>query len=189
MDIIYHNHMEEHMKAHISLENMITFLLTAPMFEDLDPKEIKGIIHIVEAVKYGVGEIIFREGAPGDAWYALYSGEVEVLKHSDSGEKTIKTLDPGSCFGEIAVLDGLPRSATIRATKDTVVLLVPLDKFKELIDNDHLIAYKLIRHMAILLASRQRSNTEVLSKLLLANELADVHEGIKEIVGDSSTRE
>ena len=177
------------MKAHISRENMISFLLTTPMFEDLEPHEIMELIHIVESLKFESGHTIFQEGASGDGWYALYSGEVEVLKQSDSGDKTIKTLQPGSCFGEIAVLDGLPRSATIRTMEKTVVLRIPQDKFNELIDKDHLIAYKLIRHMALLLASRQRSNTEVLSGLLQANELADVHEGIKEIVGDSSTRE
>lgn len=177
------------MEAHISRENMITFLLTTPMFEDLEPKEVMEIIHIVEAIKFGPGDTIFSEGDSGDAWYALYSGEVEVLKQSDSGEKTIKALDPGSCFGEIAVLDGLPRSASIRTTKETTVLRMPQGKFKGLLDSDHIIAYKLIKHMAILLASRQRSNTETLSNLLKANALTDVHEGIKGIVGDSSARE
>lgn len=177
------------MEAHISLENMITFLLTTPMFEDLEPKEVQEIIHIVEIVKYGPGQTIFAEGDSGDAWYALYSGEVEVLKKSYSGENTINTLEPGTCFGEMAVLDGLPRSASIRTSKETVVLRMPQGKFKELLDNDHIIAYKLIKHMAILLASRQRTNTETLSNLLQANAIADVHEGIKEIVGDSSARE
>ncbi len=177
------------MEAHISHENMISFLLTTPMFEDLVPLEIREIIHIVEVQKFQSGDIIFREGEPGNAWYALYSGEVEVLKRSNSAEKTIKTLGPRSCFGEIAVLDGLPRSATIRTTEDSVVLRIPQDKFKELLDKDHLIAYKLIQHMALMLASRQRANTETLSKLLLANELSDIHEGIMGIVGDSSVRE
>ncbi len=177
------------MEARISLENMITFLLTTPMFEDLEPKEVQEVIHIVETVKYGPGQTIFSEGDSGDAWYALYSGEVEVLKKSYSGENTINTLEPGTCFGEMAVLDGLPRSASIRTTKETVVLRMPQGKFKELLDNDHIIAYKLIKHMAILLASRQRTNTETLSNLLQANAIADVHEGIKGIVGDSSARE
>jgi CRP-like cAMP-binding protein len=181
--------MEERMKAHISLENMITFLLTTPMFEDLEPQEIKEIIHVVEAQEFKPGDTIFQEGASGDAWYALYSGEVNVVKQSDNGELVVNTLQPGTCFGEIAILDGLPRSASIRATKQTVVLRVPLNKFNELIDNDQIIAYRLIKHMAVMLASRQRANTETLSKLLLANELGDVHAGIQEIVGDSTTSE
>ena len=177
------------MDARISRENMITFLLTTPMFDDLEPQQIREIIHIVEAQKFEPGDIIFNEGDSGDAWYAIYHGEVEVLKKADGGEKTIKTFGPRSCFGELAVLDGLPRSATIRAKEGTVVLRVPQDKFSELLDKDHLIAYKLIQHMALMLASRQRANTETLSKLLLANELSDVREGIREIVGDSSVRE
>ena len=177
------------MSVNISRENMITFLLTTPMFEDLDPHDIGEISHIVEAQKYQPGDIIFSEGTPGDAWYALYSGEVEVTKKSNSHERTINTLGPHSCFGEISVLDGLPRSATIRTTKETVVLRVPLEKFRNLIEQNHLAAYKLIRHMALMLASRQRANTEALSKLLLANELASIHEGILEIVGESSSRE
>jgi CRP-like cAMP-binding protein len=119
----------------------------------------------------------------------LYSGEVEVTKQSNGTERTINTLGPHSCFGEIAVLDGLPRSATVHASKETVVLRVPLEKFRDLIEQNHLAAYKLIKQMALMLASRQRANTEALSKLLLANELAHVHEGILEIVGDSSSRE
>lgn len=177
------------MTALISRENMITFLLTTPMFGDLEPQEIMDIIHIVEVRQFGPGDILFSEGDSGDAWYAVYSGEVEVLKQSNSGEKTVNVIHPRACFGEIAVLDGLPRSATVRAVQETIVLRVPQDKFQEMLANDHLIAYKLIRHMALLLASRQRANTETLSRLLLANELASVHAGIREIVGDASMRE
>lgn len=177
------------MNTHISQENMIGFLLTTPMFEDLEPREISEITHIVETLKYAPGDIIFNEGDPGDAWYAIYSGEVEVIKQTNSDEKTIKTLEPHSCFGEIAILDGLPRSATIRTTKETVVLRIPLQEFKELLDGDHLVAHKLIKHMALMLANRQRSSTEALSHLLLANELSNVQKGIREIVGESSIRE
>ena len=177
------------MSAHISHESMITFLLTTPMFEDLEPREINEVIHIVEPIKYGAGDVIFREGQSGDAWYAIYSGEVEVVKQSGDAEKLIRTLDPHSCFGEIAVLDGLPRSATIRAAKDSVVLRIPQDKFSELLNEDHLVAHKLVKHMALLLANRQRSSTEVLSRLLQANDLSNVHEGIREIIGESSIRE
>lgn len=181
--------MEKLMSVNISRENMITFLLTTPMFEDLDPHDIGEISHIVEIKKYQPGDVIFSEGTPGDAWYALYSGEVEVTKQTNSGERVINTLGPHSCFGEIAVLDGLPRSATVRCDKETVVLRVPLEKFRKLIDQNHLAAFRLIKQMALLLASRQRANTEALSKLLMANELAHVHEGIMEIVGESSSRE
>ena len=177
------------MAAHISRENIITFLLTTPMFEDLEPGEIADIIHIVDTLEFNPGDVIFHEGEPGDAWYTLYKGEVEVMKQSESGAKAIRLLEPHACFGEIAVLDGLPRSATIRAVKESIVLRLPLEKFTDLINKNHIVAYKLIKQMALMLASRQRSSTEALSKLLRANELANIREGIREIVGDSSFRE
>lgn len=177
------------MKAHLSTENIITFLLTTPMFENLDPMEIREIVHIVEKAKYGPGETIFREGSPGDAWYALYRGEVDVLKELEAGEYKIRTLGAGACFGEIAVLDGSPRTATIRAVTDTTVLRIPQDKFQALVADEHLVAYKLIKHMAFVLAEKQRENTEKLSELLRSDELPHVQEGIKRIVDNSIVRE
>ena len=147
------------MKSQISLENLITFLLTTPMFEDLDPREVKEIAHIVETKKYAAGEEVFHEGEPGDAWYSLYRGELEVVKSSDGGEEVLRVLEPPSCFGEIAILDGQPRSATVRAVDDSTVVRIIREKFEELVDQEHLVAYKLIRYMALTLVKEVRSNT------------------------------
>ena len=177
------------METKVTRERLITFLLETPMFEKLEPSEMMEIIHIVEIEMYKQGDIIFEEGDTGNAWYVLYHVAVDVLKHGSSGEKKITSLGPQSCFGEISILDGSPRSATIRAAEDSVVFRVSRDAFAELIDSDHLVAYKLLHHMAILLAERQRTTTLRLSELLKASEITDVHEGIMNIVGESSVRE
>ena len=177
------------METKITRERLITFLLETPMFDNLDPTEIMEIIHIVEVEQYQAGDIVFSEGDAGDAWFVLYSGAVEVLKHGAAGEKKITELGPRACFGEIAILDGSPRSATIRVTRDSVVFRVPRGAFAELLESDHLVAYKLLQHMAVLLAERQRSTTLRLSKLLNATEIVEVHEGIMGIVGETSVRE
>ena len=177
------------MKAHVSRENIITFLLTTPMFENLDPVEIREILHIVETQKFGPGDVIFKEGDPGDAWYAVYKGEVEVVKESGHGGDRIRSLGEGACFGEIAVLDGSARSATIRAKSDVTVLRIPRDAFNQLIEEEHLVAFKLIKHMALMLAAQHRENTEKLARLLQAEELPHIHEGIKSIVEKRSLRD
>ena len=177
------------METKVTRERLITFLLETPMFEKLEPAEIMEIIHIVDAELYQAGDIIFREGDAGDAWYVLYRGAVDVLKHGAEGEKKITGLGPHACFGEISILDGSPRSATIRVNEDSVVFRVPRDAFAELVASDHLVAYKLLHHMAILLAERQRTTTLRLSELLKASEITDVHEEIRTIVGESSVRE
>ena len=177
------------METIVTRERLITFLLETPLFEKLDPAEIQEIIHVVEVDEHQAGHIIFCEGDPGDAWFVMYRGAVEVLKHGAGGEKRRAVIGPEECFGEMSILDGLPRSATIRATEDSVVLRVRRDAFGELLDDDHLVAYKLIHHMAILLAERQRTTTLRLSELLNESEIMDVHECIKGIVGEAAVKE
>lgn len=177
------------MTAKVTRERLITFLLETPMFEKLDPSEIREIIHIVEVEQHQAGDTVFSEGDVGDAWYVLYKGAVDVLKHGATGEKKITELGPQACFGEISILDGSPRSATIRVTEDSTVFRVPRQAFAGLIDDGHLVAYKLLHEMAILLAQRQRATTLRLSELLNATEIAQVQEGIMTIVGESSVRE
>jgi CRP-like cAMP-binding protein len=177
------------METKLERERLITFLLETPMFENLEPSEIMEIIHIVDIQQFQAGETVFNEGDAGDAWFVLYRGGVEVLKKGDAGEKKITDLGPQACFGEISILDGSPRSATIRATEDSIVFRVTRDSFAELINDDHLVVYKLIHQMAILLAERQRTTTYRLSELLKTEGLEDVHSGIRYIVGESSVRE
>ena len=177
------------METKITRERLITFLLETPMFEKLVPSEIMEVIHIVEVHQYQAGDVVFNEGDAGDAWYVLYRGSVEVLKHGATGEKKITELGPQACFGEISILDGSPRSATIRASKDSMAFRIPRDAFGDLLDDDHLVAYKLLYQMAILLAERQRTTTLRLSELLEASEISEVHEGIMSLVGESSIRE
>ena len=143
------------METKITRERLITFLLETPMFMQLTPLELAEIIHIVKVEKYQAGDIIFREWDAGDAWYVLYKGAVEVLKDGEAGGTKINQLNPRTCFGEIAVLDGLPRSATIRVTEDSDVFCVTRIDFAKLLDDGHLVAYKLLHQMAILLAERR----------------------------------
>ena len=177
------------MEAKVTRERLITFLLVTPMFEKLEPSEVMEIIDVVSVEQYQSGDVIFNEGDPGDAWYVLYKGAVDVLKQGATGEKKIAGLGPESCFGEISILDGSPRSATIRAAKDCVVFRVARDEFGRLVEQGHLVAYKLLHEMAILLAKRQRITTLRLSELLSATEIADVHKELMDIVGESSVRE
>ena len=177
------------MEALVTRERLITFLLETPMFEKLEPSEMMEIIHIVEIVEYKAGDIIFREGDTGDAWGVVYRGAIDVLKQGATGEKKITELGPQACFGEISILDGSPRSATIRVAEESVVLRVPRKTFTDLIDSNHLVAYKLLHQMAVLLAERQRSTTLRLSELLGATEINEVQNGIRRIVGEASVRE
>jgi len=177
------------MKAKIPRERMITFLLETPFFEKLEPTELMEIIHIVEVDEYQAGDTIFNEDDTGDAWYIVYRGLIDVLKNGSAGEMKIAEIGPKGCFGEMSVLNGLPRSATIRAAEDSMVLRVKRDAFGKLIEEDHMVAYKLMHEMAILLAERQHTSTTKLSVLLDETDVGNIQNGIRNIVGESSVRD
>lgn len=177
------------MTTHVTLERLITFLLETPMFEKLDPSEIKQLVDIIEVKELAAGETLFREGDPGDAWYAVYRGSVDVIKDVGEGQKEIYPLGTGACFGEIAILDGQPRSATIEAIEDSVVLRISRKDFQALLDQDHIVAFKLLRNLAVTLAQRARSTTERLSELVQEAEAGGSPQGITRLVGESSLRD
>jgi CRP-like cAMP-binding protein len=76
---------------------------------------------------YKAGETIFRQGYPGDNAYVILSGQVEIIDEIPGGpEFQIAVLDAGRMFGEIALLDDKPRSATARALTDVTLQIVPV---------------------------------------------------------------
>lgn len=176
------------MNQAITLEAIIGFLLETPMFEDLDSNELSRIVQILQLQKVKPGQWVFREGEPGEAWYVLFEGEVEVVKGGARGERRIAELPPRSCFGEIAILDHAPRSASVRASKQSTVLVFPRMAFANLLKQQDLAAYKLVHQMALVLARRQRETMGRLSGLLRDRPLSE-GDGIKGLVRASPISE
>jgi CRP-like cAMP-binding protein len=160
--------------ASISLEQIITFLLDAPMFGDLDPAQLSEIVHIMQIRRVRAGQAVFQEGDPGDAWYVVYDGEVDVTKGDDfQAAKVIAQIGPRGCFGEMAILDHSPRSAGVVARNDATVFRFPRSDFEALLHADNLAAYKLVYEMAKVLSVRARNTTQRLSEALAAHEAPD----------------
>lgn len=85
---------------------------------------------------YEAGQVVFREGDRGDWLYVVVAGEVDVVKAlPDGGETRIRRLGPGECFGEMAVVEDRPRSATVRALTGADLLAVDRDAFQALFSN------------------------------------------------------
>ena len=75
--------------AEIPQEQILRFLQDAPMFGDLDEDELEHLVQITQIQRLAVGDWVFREGDPGDAWYVVYDGEVEVVKEMKDGVRVI----------------------------------------------------------------------------------------------------
>jgi CRP/FNR family transcriptional regulator, cyclic AMP receptor protein len=162
----------------ITLEQIITFLLDTPMFENLDEAELSQIVQIMQIRQYRDGQYFFREGDDGDAWYVLYEGNAAVTRFVEMGpSQEIASLSPRACFGEMAIVDRQPRSATVRARGRCVVFRFPHDDFAQLLHEDNVAAYKLVVQMARVLSERQRLVNQQLSELLAERETAGSEPG------------
>jgi ABC-type bacteriocin/lantibiotic exporter with double-glycine peptidase domain len=122
---------------------------------------------LFEFATYGFGEELVREGEPADAFYLLVSGTVRVLARGagDEGEVTLNRLTAGDTFGERGLLEGSPRSATVRASRPVQALRVRREQFEALVAQHPALQQDLERHIA-----RQRSR----DVLRLSSPLGDL---------------
>lgn len=97
---------------------------------------------------YPDGEIIFKEGDVGDKMYAIQSGKVKIMKNTPSGELAIAILGTGEIFGEMALFDRMPRSATAVASGETRILSIDKKKLFQTISRDPTLVFKIIESMS-----------------------------------------
>jgi CRP-like cAMP-binding protein len=97
---------------------------------------------------YLEGEIIFHEGEEGDRMYVVQSGTVRITKKTASGSLTIATLAQGEIFGEMAVFDTMPRSATAVAAGETRILTIDKKKLFQTISRDPTIVLRMLESMS-----------------------------------------
>jgi CRP/FNR family transcriptional regulator, cyclic AMP receptor protein len=109
-------------------------LATIPFFAGLDPDALERLASGMRSRRFRRGEVIFHVGDPGDALFVIVSGDVKISLPSETGEEAIlATLRPGAVFGELALLDGAPRSASATALSATETVVLPRDRFRDLI--------------------------------------------------------
>jgi len=100
-------------------------LAEVPFLQLLDDKERAALAADLDVVRFPAGRVLFNYGDPGDSLYVIRSGEVEVFFKDDTGERIVlETARAGDVFGELSLLDGGPRTASVVATQDLEVLRV-----------------------------------------------------------------
>jgi len=158
----------------VTLEQVIDFLLGAPLFSGLDPAELADVVRIMQVQRVRDGHDVFREGDDGDAWFVVFRGDIVVSKASQFGpQRTVAVLGAHSCFGEMAVLDGSARSASVRVKGDATLFRFPREAFGRLVEEGNQGAYKLVLAMARVLSQRLRGLTQQLSELMTEGVIED----------------
>ena len=113
-------------------------------FVDLDRRQTEQIARLLKQRHFAQGETVIREGSGAAAFFIIDSGEAAV----SSKGVAINTLGPGDHFGEIALIDGGPRSATVVATTKLVCYGLTFWEFRPLIERNGAIAWKLLQALA-----------------------------------------
>jgi Cyclic nucleotide-binding domain len=111
-------------------------LAAVPLFGQLSARQLRALSRATARVQFGRGDPIVREQEPGDGFYVMQDGSAIVTVAGDRKA----SLEAGGYFGEMAVIDGGPRSATITAETNVLVLKLPSSALARLLDRDPAIA-------------------------------------------------
>ncbi len=122
----------------------VSALQRVRFFADMDRRQTEQIARLLKERRFAKGETVIHEGSGAAAFFIIDSGEATVSTHG----ATINTLGPGDHFGEIALIDGGPRSATVVATTDLVCYGLTFWEFRPLVERNGAIAWKLLQALA-----------------------------------------
>jgi CRP-like cAMP-binding protein len=140
----------------VAKQDPVKMLADVPIFEGLSKKELSQIAGAAKEITHRQGSVLARQGQSGVGFFLILDGSAGVKV----GDRSRGRLGPGDFFGEISLLDGGPRTATVTAETDVVTLgLTPWD-FKRLVESNPAIAAKMLKVMA----QRLRSSAKDLSQ-------------------------
>jgi len=130
-------------------------LRTLPLFQGLKDADLKRMMGLLHERQYAADEVVFREGQEGAGLYVIQSGEVDiVLKLADGSEKLLVKLTDGRFFGELALLENAPRTATAVVRKPTVLLGLFQSDLESLIERNSKLGAGVIWNLAKLIGAR-----------------------------------
>ena len=137
------------------------FLKSLPLFSDLKDKDLGHLIEALHSRIYHEGEVLFLEGDIGRALFIVESGRVELTKKDSSGKpRPLAMLGPGDFFGEMALLEHLPRSASAVVTEKSHIHLLYRSRIEPIMHYQPNIGMSIMRHLAQLLSARLRKATQ-----------------------------
>ena len=151
------------------LERYRLRLAQAPLFRGAPPALLDDLARRLQLRSRVAGQTVVNAADPGDAMFLIHAGRVRVLVSGESGREVIlATLGPGDFFGEMALLDGRPRSATVMAMEDTTLLVLTREALLAHLRSHPQTALNLLAELSLRLRRADQTITELV--------LSDVHE-------------
>lgn len=163
-----------------------TFLRNILLFSELPDPDMDELLEIIVEKQYRKDEVIFHVDDPGSAIFILKSGLVKISICDGNGrEDILKIIYPPDCFGEMSILDGQHRSATVTAMEKSHALLIKRDKFINLIRKQPQIAL----NMLAIMSRRVRKTDEKIASLRFADAYGKVAKVILDLAEENGVRE
>ena len=124
---------------------ILIFLKKVPLFSSFELEDLLKLKEITETVTCKAGDFLFHEGESGNRAYIIVSGSIEVVKIDDKEETIIATLEKPDYFGEMAIIENQPRSASIRAKTDSVLLAIDGLEFRNMMKTNAELAFNIVK--------------------------------------------
>ena len=157
-------------------------LESCKLFSSLSTEELASLKRVTRELSFAGGSEVFKEGDAGDAFYVVGRGQVQISAVIGSGERQVLSrVPPGEMFGELAIIDNQPRSATATAEVETAVYMVPRDAMVTMLNNFPHFAFSMMREMTQRL---REFNRQYIRQLLQAERMALVGRFASSIVHD-----
>ena len=152
--------------AHLSADQKRELLTNVPLFQGLGLEELDALIPVTRTVSLTKREELFHKGDEGAQVYVVIRGKLKVLTTSDSGDDVVfSILGPGEVFGEIALLGGTPRTATVTAIDPCELLIIDRRDFLSFLRGHPDVAINLLE----VLAQRMKRVSELVEDTLFLN--------------------
>lgn len=151
------------------------------LLQDLDDQELERALSLTVSRRFPAGSVIIQEGEPGDSMFIMCEGEVEITKRLGlvldeevPRERIIIRLkaEEGVCFGEMALLENEPRSATVTALTECHLLEMGREEFFTLVKENSVMGCKILLRLAQLLSRYLRKTNQDMVKLTTAMAIA-----------------
>ena len=157
-------------------------LESAELFRHLRPDELKALRQVTLERRFAAGQEIFHEGDPGDGMYVVKEGSVEISGLLNQNTRRVfSQIGPGDVFGEMAVIEHRPRSASATAVGDTTVYFIPRGEMLSLIERSPGLALSLLQEISHRL---REFNRQYLNEVVQAERLAVIGRFARSIVHD-----
>ena len=128
----------------LDLLQKIEILRDNPLFRSLHTRELIRLAKITSELEFGAGTLVINEGDAGDELFIIVEGDVEVF----TGTRSVSTLGPGSCIGELSVIDTEPRSSSVRTLSASRLLSMKRKDFLLAIKEEPAIAVNIMKILA-----------------------------------------